>query len=127
MALSSASALSLSLSLSLSQCMYLMLHHTMAVCVYVSHCCTLWLFIAKGLSPLLWVNSIRFGTLVKFQLLIATLVVVDNQINKFGSMVAFFRYSPIDIISVHLPPSVLEFNGHVQYEWTRKEAAEVSL
>ncbi|XP_030956579.1 putative 1-phosphatidylinositol-3-phosphate 5-kinase FAB1C isoform X2 [Quercus lobata] len=43
----------------------------------------------------------------------------------FGSMVAFFRYSPIDILSVHLPPSVLEFNGHVQYEWTRKEAAEL--
>ncbi|KAL0000184.1 hypothetical protein SO802_019786 [Lithocarpus litseifolius] len=43
----------------------------------------------------------------------------------FGSMVAFFRYSPIDILSVHLPPSVLEFNGHVQYEWTKKEAAEL--
>ncbi|PQQ07917.1 hypothetical protein Pyn_10819 [Prunus yedoensis var. nudiflora] len=27
----------------------------------------------------------------------------------FGSMVAFFRYLPIDILSVHLPPSVLEF------------------
>ncbi|KAF3954331.1 hypothetical protein CMV_020307 [Castanea mollissima] len=43
----------------------------------------------------------------------------------FGSMVAFFRYSPIDILSVHLPPPVLEFNGHVQHEWTRKEAAEL--
>ncbi|PON78735.1 Chaperonin Cpn60/TCP-1 family [Parasponia andersonii] len=43
----------------------------------------------------------------------------------FGSMVAFFRYSPIDILSVHLPPSVLEFNGHVQPEWTRKEATEL--
>ncbi|XP_050272077.1 putative 1-phosphatidylinositol-3-phosphate 5-kinase FAB1C [Quercus robur] len=43
----------------------------------------------------------------------------------FGSMVAFFRYSPIDILSVHLPPSVLEFNGHVQHEWTKKEAAEL--
>ena len=42
-------------------------------------------------------------------------------------MVAFFWYSPIDILSVHLPPSVLEFNGHVQYEWTRKEAAEVFM
>ncbi|KAI6677126.1 hypothetical protein NL676_037922 [Syzygium grande] len=40
----------------------------------------------------------------------------------FGSMVAFFRYSPIDILSVHLPPSKLEFNG-LQQEWLRKEAA----
>ena len=45
--------------------------------------------------------------------------------NRFGSMVAFFRYSPIDILSVHLPPSVLEFNGHVQPEWIRKEATQV--
>ncbi|KAK7362580.1 hypothetical protein VNO77_04697 [Canavalia gladiata] len=43
----------------------------------------------------------------------------------FGSMVAFFRYSPIDILSVHLPPSVLEF-GHIQEEWIRKEAGELS-
>ncbi|KAF5451008.1 hypothetical protein F2P56_031313 [Juglans regia] len=43
----------------------------------------------------------------------------------FGSMVAFFRYSPIDILSVHLPPSVLDFNGHTQHEWIRKEAAEL--
>lgn len=43
----------------------------------------------------------------------------------FGSMVAFFRYSPIDILNVHLPPSMLEFNGHVQQEWMRKEAAEL--
>ncbi|KAK7317860.1 hypothetical protein RJT34_02436 [Clitoria ternatea] len=42
----------------------------------------------------------------------------------FGSMVAFFRYSPIDILSVHLPPSVLEF-GHFQDEWIRKEAGEL--
>lgn len=43
----------------------------------------------------------------------------------FGSMVAFFRYSPIDILSVHLPPSVLEFNGQVQPDWIRKEAIEL--
>ncbi|CAK9166856.1 unnamed protein product [Ilex paraguariensis] len=43
----------------------------------------------------------------------------------FGSMVAFFRYSPINILSVCLPPSVLEFNGHVQQDWIRKEAAEL--
>ncbi|TKY59045.1 putative 1-phosphatidylinositol-3-phosphate 5-kinase FAB1C [Spatholobus suberectus] len=44
----------------------------------------------------------------------------------FGSMVAFFRYSPIDILSVHLPPSVLEF-GHIQEEWIRKEAGELFI
>ncbi|XWS34509.1 hypothetical protein CRYUN_Cryun21dG0044500 [Craigia yunnanensis] len=44
----------------------------------------------------------------------------------FGNMVAFFRYSPIDILSVHLPPSMLEFSGDVQQEWIRKEAAEKS-
>ncbi|KAK4263936.1 hypothetical protein QN277_029286 [Acacia crassicarpa] len=42
----------------------------------------------------------------------------------FGSMVAFFQYSPIYILSVHLPPSVLEF-GHTQEQWIRKEAKEV--
>ncbi|XP_015882443.3 putative 1-phosphatidylinositol-3-phosphate 5-kinase FAB1C [Ziziphus jujuba] len=42
-----------------------------------------------------------------------------------GSMVAFFRYSPIDILSVHLPPSVLEFNGCGQPEWIRREATEI--
>ncbi|XP_050235071.1 putative 1-phosphatidylinositol-3-phosphate 5-kinase FAB1C [Mercurialis annua] len=43
----------------------------------------------------------------------------------FGSMVAFFRYSPIDILNVYLPPSMLEFNGHTQQEWISKEAAEL--
>ena len=42
-------------------------------------------------------------------------------------MVAFFRYSTIDILSVTLPPSVLEFNSHVQQEWISKEASEVVL
>jgi len=45
--------------------------------------------------------------------------------HRFGSMVAFFRYSPIDILNVHLPPSVLEFNSTIQHEWIRKEASEV--
>ncbi|XVF43646.1 hypothetical protein PTKIN_Ptkin02bG0057200 [Pterospermum kingtungense] len=45
----------------------------------------------------------------------------------FGNMVAFFRYSPIDILSVHLPPSMLEFSGDVQQEWIRKEAAELMV
>ncbi|KAI4357676.1 hypothetical protein L6164_001610 [Bauhinia variegata] len=42
----------------------------------------------------------------------------------FGNMVAFFRYSPIDVLSVHLPPSMLEF-GHIQEGWIRKEAGEL--
>ncbi|XAR72261.1 1-phosphatidylinositol-3-phosphate 5-kinase [Bertholletia excelsa] len=43
----------------------------------------------------------------------------------FGNMVAFFRYSPIDILCVCLPPSVLEFNGRIQQEWIRQEAKEL--
>ncbi|KAL1806966.1 hypothetical protein ACET3Z_030034 [Daucus carota] len=43
----------------------------------------------------------------------------------FGSMVAFFRYSPIDILSVRLPPSVLEFIPHSQQDWLKKETAEL--
>uniref|UniRef100_A0A1D1YMM9 1-phosphatidylinositol 3-phosphate 5-kinase FAB1 n=2 Tax=Anthurium amnicola TaxID=1678845 RepID=A0A1D1YMM9_9ARAE len=43
-----------------------------------------------------------------------------------GSMVAFFRYSPVDILSVRLPPSVLQFACQSQQEWFRREAAEVS-
>lgn len=42
-----------------------------------------------------------------------------------GSMVAFFRYSPIDILSVRLPPLTLEFSGYTEKEWLRKEAAEL--
>ncbi|KAK8582966.1 hypothetical protein V6N13_069732 [Hibiscus sabdariffa] len=45
----------------------------------------------------------------------------------FGNMVAFFRYSLIDILSVHVPPSTLEFSGNIQQEWTRKEAAELMV
>ncbi|CAN8239283.1 unnamed protein product [Cochlearia groenlandica] len=43
----------------------------------------------------------------------------------FGNMVAFFRYSPINILTVYLPPSMLEFNSHPQQEWIRTEAAEL--
>uniref|UniRef100_A0A7N0TLC9 1-phosphatidylinositol-3-phosphate 5-kinase n=2 Tax=Kalanchoe fedtschenkoi TaxID=63787 RepID=A0A7N0TLC9_KALFE len=43
----------------------------------------------------------------------------------FDNMVAFFRYSPIDILSVHLPPSLIEFDDHVQDSWIKKEAAEL--
>ncbi|CAJ2650228.1 unnamed protein product [Trifolium pratense] len=42
----------------------------------------------------------------------------------FGSMVVFFRYSPIDVLSVHLPPSVLEF-GDIKEKWITKEAGEL--
>lgn len=41
-------------------------------------------------------------------------------------MVAFFRYTPIDILSVRLPPLTLEFSGYTEQEWLRKEAAEVT-
>ncbi|KAK4430292.1 putative 1-phosphatidylinositol-3-phosphate 5-kinase FAB1C [Sesamum alatum] len=43
----------------------------------------------------------------------------------FGSMVALFRYSPINILSVRLPPSVLEFGGPSEQSWIRKEAYEL--
>ncbi|KAI3467002.1 hypothetical protein Pfo_023665 [Paulownia fortunei] len=43
----------------------------------------------------------------------------------FGSMVAFFRYSPINILSVRLPPSILEFIGPGEQSWIRKEAFEL--
>ncbi|KAL9664784.1 hypothetical protein QQ045_020192 [Rhodiola kirilowii] len=43
----------------------------------------------------------------------------------FGNMVAFFRYSPIDILSVHLPPSLIEFDNHIQDAWIKKQAAEL--
>nr|XP_009410073.2 PREDICTED: putative 1-phosphatidylinositol-3-phosphate 5-kinase FAB1C [Musa acuminata subsp. malaccensis] len=44
----------------------------------------------------------------------------------FGSMVAFFRYSPVDILSVCLPPSLLDFTCQIQQEWLRQEAILVS-
>ncbi|KAK8959982.1 putative 1-phosphatidylinositol-3-phosphate 5-kinase FAB1C [Platanthera guangdongensis] len=40
----------------------------------------------------------------------------------FGNMVAFFRYSPVDILSVYLPPLVLEFASHSMQAWLRSEA-----
>ncbi|GLJ13693.1 hypothetical protein SUGI_0218340 [Cryptomeria japonica] len=44
----------------------------------------------------------------------------------FGSMIACFRYSSINVLSVYLPPSKLEFNDPNQQEWLRKEAKEVA-
>ncbi|KAJ4953320.1 hypothetical protein NE237_030152 [Protea cynaroides] len=42
----------------------------------------------------------------------------------FGRMVACFRYASIDVHSVYLPPSKLNFNYENQ-EWIQKEAKEV--
>ncbi|PIA43254.1 hypothetical protein AQUCO_02000589v1 [Aquilegia coerulea] len=42
----------------------------------------------------------------------------------FGRMVACFRYASIDVHSVYLPPSKLDFNYDSQ-EWIQKEANEV--
>ncbi|KAL9148857.1 hypothetical protein ABFS82_12G070800 [Erythranthe guttata] len=43
-----------------------------------------------------------------------------------GSMVAFFRYSTINVLSVRLPPSILEFGGTGEQMWIRREAYELS-
>ncbi|XP_020586116.1 putative 1-phosphatidylinositol-3-phosphate 5-kinase FAB1C isoform X2 [Phalaenopsis equestris] len=40
----------------------------------------------------------------------------------FGNMVAFFRYSHVDVLSVCLPPLVLDFSCHTMQEWLRGEA-----
>ncbi|XP_021610348.1 1-phosphatidylinositol-3-phosphate 5-kinase FAB1B isoform X2 [Manihot esculenta] len=42
----------------------------------------------------------------------------------FGNMVACFRYATIDVLSVYLPPSKLDFNFENQ-EWIQKETVEV--
>jgi hypothetical protein len=45
-------------------------------------------------------------------------------IHRFGKMVACFRYAPISVHSVHLPPHKLDF-GHQPLDWIQKEANEV--
>jgi 1-phosphatidylinositol-3-phosphate 5-kinase len=40
-------------------------------------------------------------------------------------MVAVFHYSPVDILSVNLPPSVLDFSYPTAQDWIIKEAADV--
>lgn len=40
---------------------------------------------------------------------------------------AVFRYSPVDILSVSLPPSVMDFTNRVPLEWVREQIAEVLL
>lgn len=42
-----------------------------------------------------------------------------------GSMVAVFRYSPVDILSVNLPSSVLDFACPKAQDWVIKEAVDV--
>ncbi|CAL5006113.1 unnamed protein product [Urochloa decumbens] len=43
----------------------------------------------------------------------------------YGNMVAFFRYSPVDILSVNLPPSVLDFNCRSPQDWLKRVAVEI--
>ncbi|XP_042025599.1 putative 1-phosphatidylinositol-3-phosphate 5-kinase FAB1C isoform X2 [Salvia splendens] len=43
----------------------------------------------------------------------------------FGSMVASFQYSPISILSVCLPPPILEFCRPGEQSWLRQEASEL--
>ncbi|XP_051203852.1 putative 1-phosphatidylinositol-3-phosphate 5-kinase FAB1C [Lolium perenne] len=43
-----------------------------------------------------------------------------------GSMVAVFRYSPVDILSVNLPPSVLDFACPIAQDWLIEEAGDVA-
>lgn len=45
---------------------------------------------------------------------------------RFGTMVACFRYASIDVHSVYLPPSKLDFNYENQ-EWIQRELDEVEL
>lgn len=40
-------------------------------------------------------------------------------------MVAFFRYSPVDILSVNLPPSTLDFSCRSPQGWLKSVAIEV--
>lgn len=44
--------------------------------------------------------------------------------SSFGKMVACFRYASIDVHSVYLPPSKLDFNNEHQ-EWIQHEVNEV--
>ncbi|OEL21040.1 putative 1-phosphatidylinositol-3-phosphate 5-kinase FAB1C [Dichanthelium oligosanthes] len=46
--------------------------------------------------------------------------------HRLGSMVAVFHYSPVDILSVNLPPSVLDFAYPTTQDWVIKEAADVA-
>ncbi|KAL8549602.1 hypothetical protein ACS0TY_008446 [Phlomoides rotata] len=43
----------------------------------------------------------------------------------FGNMIACFQYSPISILSVRLPPAILEFCGLGEQSWINKETLEL--
>lgn len=47
--------------------------------------------------------------------------------DRFGSMIACFQYSPINILSVRLPPATLELCGPGEQSWIKKEALEVLI
>ncbi|GJN29091.1 hypothetical protein PR202_gb17284 [Eleusine coracana subsp. coracana] len=46
--------------------------------------------------------------------------------HRLGSMVAVFRYSPVDILSVNLPSSVLDFAYPITQDWVIKEASDLA-
>jgi hypothetical protein len=54
-----------------------------------------------------------------------TIIFFFEKKNRYGNMVAFFKYSPVDILSVDLPPSVLDFNFRSPQEWLKSVAIEV--
>ncbi|XP_078440795.1 FORMS APLOID AND BINUCLEATE CELLS 1C isoform X2 [Wolffia australiana] len=45
----------------------------------------------------------------------------------FGNMVAFIHYSPVNILSVHLPSSVLKFASQRHQEWFKREAGQIAM
>lgn len=59
-------------------------------------------------------------------LVVGITIFLPLTIDRFGSSIAFFQYSPINFLSVRLPPPILEFCGPSQKSWIRKEATEVS-
>ncbi|KAJ3677417.1 hypothetical protein LUZ60_003141 [Juncus effusus] len=43
----------------------------------------------------------------------------------FGSMVALFKYSPVEILNVSLPPSILDFSCDIPQDWIKREATMI--
>ncbi|PPD86757.1 hypothetical protein GOBAR_DD16297 [Gossypium barbadense] len=62
---------------------------------------------------------------IKITGLNGVIICEDGTSGSFGRMVACFRYASIDVHSIYLPPSKLEFNYENQ-EWMQAEANEVS-
>ncbi|KAJ3694828.1 hypothetical protein LUZ60_000205 [Juncus effusus] len=42
-----------------------------------------------------------------------------------GNMVAVFRYSPVDILAVNLPPAVMDFTNRVPIQWMRHQISDI--